>query len=95
MLAPFSDKSRRAKIVIDSGRSLYMLSKKDFSSGELEALRRSRNPITVVTTNGEVHTREETQGFVHDLDLFVTVQFPEDTPAVLSLARIHLWVGQC
>ena len=44
------------------------------------------NTTTVVTTNGEVQTNEEAQEYVHDLDLFVTVQLLEDTLAVLSLA---------
>ena len=48
----------------------------------------SRNPTTVVTANGEVHSREEAQVFVHDLNLFVTVQFLEETPAVLSLGKL-------
>ena len=58
------------------------LSKKDSSSGELETLRRSRNPTTVVTANGEVQTNEEARVYVHDLNLFVTVQLLEDTLAL-------------
>ena len=42
----------------------------------------------VVTANGEVQTSEEAQVFVHDLELFVTVQILEDTPAVLSLCKV-------
>ena len=71
--------------VVDSGASMHMLSKKDLSSDEIESLRRSTNPTTVVTANGEVQTNEEAQVYVHDLDLFVTVQLLEETPAVLSL----------
>ena len=37
----------------------------------------------VLTGNGKVHTHEEAQVYVHDLDLFVTVQLLEETPAVL------------
>ena len=62
-----------------------MLSKKDLSSDELDTLRRSRNTTVVLTANGEVHTNEEAQVHVHDLNLFLTVQFPEETLAVLSL----------
>ena len=58
--------------VVDSGASMYMLSKKDLSSGEVDTLRRSRNPPTVVTAIGVVQTNEEAQVYVHDLDLFVT-----------------------
>ena len=41
----------------------------------------------VVTANGEVQTNEEAQEKVHDLDLFVTVQLLEETPAVPSLPK--------
>ena len=61
-----------------------MMSKEDFSSDELDTLRRSRNPAVVLTFNGEVRTNEEAQVFVHDLNLFVTVQSFEETPAVES-----------
>ena len=74
--------------VIDSGASMHMLNKKDLSSDELDTLRRSRNPTRVVTANGEVQTNEEAQENVHDLDLFVTVQLLDDTPAVLSLGEL-------
>ena len=35
---------------------------------------RSRNPTTVITASGEVQASEEAQAYLHDLDLFVTVQ---------------------
>ena len=54
----------------------------------METLRGSRNPTTVVTDNGEVLTNGEAQVHVHDLDLFVTVQLLDDTPAVLSLGKL-------
>ena len=41
-----------------------------------------------MTANGEVQTNEEAQVYVHDLDLFVTVQLLEGTPAVLSLWKL-------
>ena len=44
-------------------------------------------PTVVVTANGEVQTKEEAQSHVHDLDLFVTVQLLEETPAVPSLPK--------
>ena len=67
---------------------MHMLCKKDLSSDEMDTLRRSRNPATVVTANGEVQTNEDAQVYVHDLDLFVAVQLLEDTPAVLSLGKL-------
>ena len=48
----------------------------------------SRNPTTVTTANGEVQTNEEATENVHDLELFVTVQLLEDTPAVLSSGKL-------
>ena len=54
----------------------------------METLQRSRNPTTVVTANGEVQTNEDAQVYVRDLDLFVTVQVLEDTPAVPSLGKL-------
>ena len=42
----------------------------------------------MVTANGEVQTYEEAQVYVHDLDLFVTVQILDDTPAVQSLGKL-------
>ena len=70
--------------VVDSGASLHVLSKKDLRSDEMDTLWRSRTPTTVVTASGEVQTNEETQVYVHDLDLFVTVQLLEETPAGCS-----------
>ena len=64
--------------VVDSGASL---SKKDLTSDGMDTLRRSRNPTTVGTANGEVHA--------HDLDLFATVQLLAETPAVLSLGKLR------
>ena len=73
--------------MVDSGASMHMLSRKDLSSAELEALRKSRNPTTVNTANDEVQTSEEAQVYVHDHELFVTVQILDDTPAVMSLGK--------
>ena len=63
------------------------LSRKDLNLAELETVRVSRNLTAVITANGEVQTSEEEQVFVHDLDLFVTVQILGTTPAVLSLGK--------
>ena len=67
---------------------MHILSKKDLNSHEMDTLRRSRTPTTVVTANGEVQTNEEAQVYVQDLDLFVTVQLLEETPAELSQYRL-------
>ena len=83
--APTSKSPEAREFVVDSRASMHMLSKKDLSSDEMETLLRSRSPTTVVTANGEVQTNEEADVYVHDLDLFVTLQILEETPAVLSL----------
>ena len=49
----------RMFVFFDSGASMHMLSKKDLSSDELDTLRRSGNPTTLVTAHGEVQTNEE------------------------------------
>ena len=64
---------------MDSGASIHKVSKKDFDSAELETMRTSRSPTTVMTANGEVQTREEATVFVKELDLFVTVLLLEET----------------
>ena len=47
-----------------------------------------QNPHNCGNGQWEVQTREEAQAYVHDLDLFVTVQILDDTPAVLSLGKL-------
>ena len=49
---------------------------------------KSRNPITVLTQTGKVQINEKARVFVHDFDLFVTVRFLDETPAVLSLGML-------
>ena len=57
-----SKNTEERTFVVDSGASMHMLSRKDLSSDEMDTLRRSRTPTTVVTANGEVQTHEEAQG---------------------------------
>ena len=47
-----------------------------------------QEPTVVLTATGEVHTNDEAQVYVHDLNLFVTVQIPEETLAVLWLGKL-------
>ena len=77
------------EFVVYSGASMHMLSKKDLNSAELETVRVSKSPTTVVTANGEVQTQEEATVYVKELVLFVTVKLLEDTPAVLSLGKLR------
>ena len=63
---------------------MHMVIKRDLNSAELETMRTSRSPTTVMTSNGEVQTREEATVYVKELDLSVTVMLP----AVLSLGKL-------
>ena len=76
------------KFVVDSGGCMLVVSKKDFDSAELETMRTSRSPATVMTANGEVQTREEATVYVKQLDLFVKVMLLEETPAALSFGQL-------
>ena len=66
----------------------------EFYSTESWANEIERFGGTHYTANGEVQTNEEAQVYVHDLDLFVTVQWLEKTPAVLSLGKL-CWEHGC
>ena len=63
---------------------MHLVSKRDLDSAELETMRTSTSPTTVMTANGEVQTREEATVYVKELHLFVTVMLLEETPALLS-----------
>ena len=56
------------EFIVDSGVSLQVC----------------RRSTTLTTANGTIDINEEATVFVKDFDLFVIVQFLEDTPAVLS-----------
>ena len=67
---------------------MHMVSEKDLNSAELETMRTSRSPTTVMTANGEVRTNKEATVNVKQLDLLVTVLLLQETPAVLSLVKL-------
>ena len=66
---------------------MHMLSRKDLNSSELENVRVSESPTTVVAANGEVQINVEATVYVKDFDSFVTVTLLEDAPAVLKLGK--------
>ena len=88
MPAASTMKSEEREFVVDTGASMHMLSRKNQNSAELETVRISKSPTTVLTANGEVQTREEATVYVKEMDLFVTGTLLEETPAVLSLAKL-------
>ena len=49
-------------------RVMHMVSEKDLHSAELETMRTSRSPTTVMTANGEAQAREEATVYVKKLD---------------------------
>ena len=52
---------------------MHMMSKTEFSSQEMDTVKKSRSPTAVLTSDDEVHTHEEAKVYVHDLNQFVTV----------------------
>ena len=86
--APSPIKPEEREFVVDCGSSMQMISKKDLNSDELETVTTSRSPSIVITANGEVQTHEEATVCVKELDIFLTMKVPENTPAVLSLGKL-------
>ena len=81
-------KPEEREFVLDSGARMHMVSRKDLNSAESDTVKVSKSPTTVVPVNGEVLTKDEATAYVRELYLFVTVMLLEDTPAVLSLAKL-------
>ena len=75
-------------MVVDSGASMHLISKKDLSDAETDTLTKSCSPTIVITANGEVQTLEEATVYVKELDIFLTMKVLENTPAVLSLGKL-------
>ena len=86
--AASTTKPQEREFVVVSGARMHMVSRKDRNSAELETVRISKNPTTVMTANGEVLTKEEAIVYVRELDLCLTVMLLEDTPAVPSLGKL-------
>ena len=59
-----------------------MLSKGECSSDTMDTLRRSKKPTCDLPQPGAVQINEQAQVFVHDFDLFATVQLLDEAPAV-------------
>ena len=54
----------------------------------MDTLTKSCSLTIVITANGEVQTHEEATVYVKELDIFLTMQVLENTPAVLSLGKL-------
>ena len=81
-------KPEEREFVVDSGASMHMISKKDFSDAEMDTLTKLCSPTIVITANGEVQTHEEVTVYVKELDIFLTMKVLDNTPAVLSLGKL-------
>ena len=81
-------KLEEGEIVVDSGASMQMISKKDLNDAEMDTLTKSCSPTIVITANGEVQTHEEATVYVKELDIFLTMEVLESTPTVLSLGKL-------
>ena len=88
LLAPSSLKPEEREFVVDSGASMHMISKKDLSDAEMDALTKSCSSTTLIAANVEVQTHEEATVYVKELEKFLTMKVLENTPAVLSLGKL-------
>ena len=67
---------------------MHVVSEKDLDSAELETMRTSWSPTSVMTARWRGAKPEKKQtAHVKQLDLFVTVMLLEETPAVRSLGK--------
>ena len=57
--APSNRKPEERELVVDSGASMHMISKKDLNYAEMDTLTKSCSSTIVITANGEVQTHEE------------------------------------
>ena len=60
---------------------------------EEETSRKSKASCTITEANGTITTTEEATVYVRDLDIMITVQLLEDSPAVLSLGNYAKNIG--
>ena len=67
MFAPSNLKLEEREIVVDSGASMHLISKKDLNDAEMDTLTKSCSPTIVMTANGEVQTNEEATVYVKEL----------------------------
>ena len=54
----------------------------------MDTLTKSCSPTIVITARGEVQTHEEAAVYVKEMDIFLTMEVLEDTPAVLSPGKL-------
>ena len=84
-----SKNTEKRMFVVDSGASMHMLSKKDVRSDEMDTLRRSRNPATVVAANGEVQKKKKRHKCMFTITICSSqCGYSKRRQAVLSLGKL-------
>ena len=76
------------RVVVDSGASMRMISKKDVSEAEMDMLTKLCRPTMVITFNEGVQKHEEAILYVLELEILLTMKVFENTPAVLSFGKL-------
>ena len=84
--APSVIKPEEWEFVVNFGAPMHMLSRKDLNSAELETVRVSESPMTVVTASGEMQTNDEATVYVKGLSSL--------TRKTLRRPRVFLRVDQ-
>ena len=67
---------------------MHMVSERDLNSAELETMRTSRSPMTVMTPTARCKQEKKRRKMSNTCDLLVKVMLLDETPAVLSLGKL-------
>ena len=89
MPAASTIKPEEREFAVDSG--VHMVSNRDLKSAELETMRISKNPTTVMTASGEVQTKEEATVFFKEIDSLVNIMLLEETPRIMVQLPLDQW----
>ena len=69
-------------LIGDSSATVQKMSKRDLPAAEERTIRKPKGSGTTIWENGSNIATEETTVYVEVLDMFITVQFWEDSPTV-------------
>ena len=72
------------QLIEDSRAFMHVMSKIHLIHEEKETDRKSKESCPIIAANGTITSREEATVCVKDLDMLISVQFWEHSPAVLS-----------
>ena len=82
-------KLEEREIVVDSGASMHMISKKDLNDAEVDTLTKSCSPTIVITANGEVQTHEEVTVCVKELDFLLTESHRKHASSIVGWTALR------